>query len=379
MNTEIIANGNLIDDAKQAANDLLASVGDSQLCREGRAIIEKIPAELQQRYDAIRVMVADRCADLDSALVACISVQDALDNITSWLNGTDNSLAQVMEPASLIRDRVDGKLRLLKVLRDDVLSYEPAIQKMRKSAQQFIKISSYATETGTVQHRNMVFNEISTTLEVFTKQVESFDIWYSDTIDFLELVELLQMDADESAQRIDDQMKPHFDEIIRNGESLTNKEDTTDQGPCTRIVRDLEVNWKKLVVILGERRTSNRAGKQSLNASEAFRGQMNVWLAKMKQRVEELEPLAVDADMLKPELKTQAKFPKCDRCGNKSGEHATKDCKVPRCLYCSRWRHTAEDCFVNPDSAKYKADWAAAVRHCPCCPHFTPTQRETIK
>ena len=52
--------------------------------------------------------MAERCADLDSALVACQGVQDALANIASWLDGTDKALAQIMKPASLIRDRFNG-------------------------------------------------------------------------------------------------------------------------------------------------------------------------------------------------------------------------------------------------------------------------------
>merc|ERR1712106_1185759 len=100
--------------------------------------------------------------------------------------------------------------------------------------------------------REMFFNEISTTLEVFTTQVE--------TVDFLESRELLQMDADESAQKIEDlvkrkdQMKPHFDEMIRNGKGLINKKDTTDKGPCTETIKELEEKWKELGDILGKGR-----------------------------------------------------------------------------------------------------------------------------
>ena len=101
------------------------------------------------------------------------------------------SLAQIMKPASLIRDRLDEQIRQLQVLRDDVIYHEPGIQKMCESAQQFIQTSSNVTETKkietkvkevgrkfttlikTVKQRDMFSNEISTTVEVFTTQVES--------------------------------------------------------------------------------------------------------------------------------------------------------------------------------------------------------------
>eukprot|EP00090_Calanus_glacialis_P003456 TRINITY_DN1255_c0_g1_i12.p1 TRINITY_DN1255_c0_g1~~TRINITY_DN1255_c0_g1_i12.p1 ORF type:complete len:5152 (+),score=1465.32 TRINITY_DN1255_c0_g1_i12:61-15516(+) len=326
LNNEIIANGQLIDAAKQAASNLLASLDNSSMSKEERRAIENTPIELQQRYDALRVMMAERCADLDSALVACQGVQDALANIAAWLDGTDKALEQIMKPASLMRERLDEQMRQLKVLQSDVISHEPSIHKMYESAQQFIQNSSNVRETKkietkvkevqkkfevlvkTVQTREMFFNEISTTLQSFTSQVENFEVWYLETIDILESRELLQMDADESAQKIDElvkrkeQMKPQFDEMIKNGKGLINKKDTTDKGPCTETIRELEEKWKELADILGERQASNRLRKQSLNAYEALREQVYMWLSKMEQRVEELDPLAVDIDMLNKQM-----------------------------------------------------------------------------
>merc|ERR1740128_310916 len=289
-------------------------------------MIEQTPVELQQRYDALRVMMAERCADLDSALVACQGVQDALANIAAWLDGTDKALEQIMKPASLMRERLDEQMRQLKVLQSDVISHEPSIHKMYESAQQFIQNSSNVRETKkietkvkevqkkfevlvkTVQTREMFFNEISTTLQLFTSQVENFEVWYLETIDILESRELLQLDADESAQKIDElvrrkeQMKSQFDEMIKNGKGLVNKKDTTDKGPCTETIRELEEKWRELGDILGERQASNRLRKQSLNAYEALREQVYMWLGKMEGRIDDLDAIAVDIDMLNKQM-----------------------------------------------------------------------------
>jgi hypothetical protein len=48
---------------------------------------------------------------LDSALVACQGVQDALANLENWLNSTDKELANIMKPASLMRERLDEQIR----------------------------------------------------------------------------------------------------------------------------------------------------------------------------------------------------------------------------------------------------------------------------
>ena len=52
-----------------------------------------------------------RCGELDSALVACQGVQDALANLENWLNSTDKELANIMKPASLMRERLDEQIR----------------------------------------------------------------------------------------------------------------------------------------------------------------------------------------------------------------------------------------------------------------------------
>ena len=326
LNNEIIANAILIEAARTASANLLASLDPKSMSKEERRMIEQTPVELQQRYDALRVMMAERCADLDSALVACQGVQDALANIASWLDSTDKQLEQIMKPASLIRDRLDEQMRLLSVLKADVISHEPSINKMYESAQQFIQNSSNVRETKkieskvnevrkkfetlvkTVQTREGFFTEVSQGLHLFTNQVENFEVWYLETIDFLESRELLQMDADESAKKIDelvrrkDQMKPEFDDMIKNGKGLINKKDTTDKTPCTETIKELEEKWRELADILGERQNANRMRKQSLNAYEALREQVHMWLSKMEQRIEELDPMAVDLDMLTKQI-----------------------------------------------------------------------------
>jgi DNA repair exonuclease SbcCD ATPase subunit len=326
LNNEIIANGKLIEDAKAAAANLLASLDPNTMSREERRSIEQTPVELQQRYDALRAMIGERCADLDSALVASQGVQDALANIANWLDSTDAALAQIMKPASLIRDRLDDQIRGLKVLQADVASHEPSIHKMYESAQHFIQSSSNVRETKkietkvkevqkkfetlvkTIQTRDVFFMDVSKSLEMFTNQVENFEVWYMETIDILESRELLQMDADESAAKIDEiikrkeQMKPSYDDMIKGGKNLVTKKDVTDLNPCKETIKELEEKWRELGDILGERQASNRARKQSLNAYEALREQVYAWLNKMETRIADLDPIAVDMDMLTKQL-----------------------------------------------------------------------------
>ncbi len=135
LNNEIIANRKLIDDAKQAAANLLSSLDDGQMSPQERRAIEETPRELQERYDAIAEAMANRCAELDSALVASQGVQDALANIAGWLDMADANMKAANKPASLIRDRLDEQIRQIRLLQADIDSHEPSIQKMYQAAQ----------------------------------------------------------------------------------------------------------------------------------------------------------------------------------------------------------------------------------------------------
>ena len=323
LNNEIIANRKLIDDAKAAAAALLSSLDDGSLSPQETRQIEQTPVELQQRYDAIAEAVANRCAELDTALVQSQGVQDALANIAGWLDLADGSLRNINKPASLIRERLDEQIRQIRVLQADIDSHEPSIQKMYHAAQDFVQSAKNVRESKkietkvkevqkkfenlvrTTQQKAAFFAEVSDELEDFTARVESFDEWYIEMIEILESREMLVMDADESAQKVDEiarrkeAKRADFEDMLRLGKGLVSKKDVTDTQQCKDTIKELEEKWRELGEILGERQNQNRARKQSLNAYEAMREEVTRWLIKMERKIESLEPVAVDLDILK--------------------------------------------------------------------------------
>jgi dystonin len=322
LNNEIIANRRLIDDAKQAAANLLGSLDDSMMSAQERRQIEQTPIELQERYDALAVTMANWCADLDSALMHSQGVQDALANIAGWLDQAENQLKGMNKPGSLIRDRLDEQMRQVRTLQADIDSHESSIQQMYRAAQDFVQSAKNVRDSKKVetkvkevqkkfeglvkatQTRAVFLEEVSLNLEDFTQRVETFDEWYIEMVEFLESPEMLKMDADESSTKIDeiirrkDQKRPEFDDMIKLGKGLIGRKDVTDTAPCKETIRELEEKWKELGEILGERQNLNRARKNSLNAYEAMREEVSRWLAKMERKIEGLDLVAVDLDIL---------------------------------------------------------------------------------
>ena len=219
--------------------------------------------------------MATLCGDLDTALGQSQGVQAALANIADWLDKVDEAFKNINKPASLIRDRLDEQIRQLKALQADVASHESGIQKMYQAAQEFVqssknvreskKIESKVKEVQTkyqalvksVQARGVFLDEISIGLGHFTGQVESFDDWYMEMIEILESREMLTMDADECAKKVDeiarakDKKKPEYDDMVKLGKALVGKKDVTDSGPCKETIKEVEEKWRELGDIIG--------------------------------------------------------------------------------------------------------------------------------
>ena len=230
LHSEIVINGKLIEDAKNAAAALLQSLGD-EMSRDERRQIEQTPKELQQRYDAILNATLNWCNDLEGALAQSQGVQDALNNLAGWLDGAEDQLKALNKPASLIRDRLDEQMRQLKVLQADVESKEGSIQQMSRAAQDFVnssknvreskKIEAKVKETQAkfqglvkaVQARAMLLNDVSAGLDGFTTSVEAFDVWYIEVIDILESRDMLTMDDDASAAQASLPYCLHFTKV----------------------------------------------------------------------------------------------------------------------------------------------------------------------
>lgn len=322
LHSDILINGKLIDDAKHAAASLLDALGD-QMSPQERRQIEQTPVELQQRYNTILDAMANWCADLEGALAQSRGVEAALNDLAGWLDNVENQLKNLMKPASLVRERLNEQMRLVQVLQADVDSHEGAMQKMNQSAQEFVQSSKnvreskkietkvkevqtkFQTLVKAVNARTVFLNEVSTSLDVFTVNVEAFDEWYIEIIELLESPELL---TDETGAKVDDiakrkdKKRPEFEDMMKNGKNLVGKKDVTDTEPCKDTIKELEEKWRELADILGERQNANRARKQSLNAYEALREQVNNWLLKMERKLEEMDPIALEADLLKRQI-----------------------------------------------------------------------------
>lgn len=322
LNNEFVANGRLIDNAKQATDALLRSL-EGQISPSEISRLEQPVIELDQKYNQLSNALADRCQELDTALVQSQGVQDALDSLVAWLNSAENQFKNIQRPASLIKERLDEQLREHRVFQSDIDTHISSIDSVYLSASELIASTSNAriakkieTKLNDVktrfeklldrtQKRGEFLDDVNQNLTAFNAQSSQFEQWYSGVLEILESRELAKLSIEEYSVRMQDiaanrdGKRALFENIIRNGKELLNKRDVTDTAGVRDRIKAMESQWRDLNSLLEDKQKLSKQRSEYLNTYEGLREKVNDWLSRMEHKVSRLEVVAVDIETLK--------------------------------------------------------------------------------
>ncbi|XP_046641641.1 dystonin-like isoform X5 [Daphnia pulicaria] len=320
LNNDVVANERLVNHTVQAAASLLTAL-DGDVSEVEKSNLQSVPADIQERYKKLLDALADKCQFLDNALVQSQGVQEALDSLANWLSQAENQLKTMTRPTSLNKDRLDEQLREHRVLVADIESHRPSFESINEAAAALIanpdnarvarKIeakmkdmnSRYEKLQDKVYKRGYVLEEIAKSLDSFINSVSQFDDWYQQVWEILDFSD--QEEADQLGARIEDisrqkdQRREDFDNMLQNGRTLVIKKDIADATPIREKIKTLEMQWKDLSTVIDQSLKDGKARTDQLNTYEKLRDQVLEWLTKNEGRVDTLEPVAVDADILK--------------------------------------------------------------------------------
>lgn len=93
--------------------------------------------------------------------------------------------------------------------------------------------------------------------------------------------------------------KEEFEEVIRSGKNLVSKRDITDTSVVKDKLKLLEQQWKELGDLLNDYHRKNKERMEQLSAYEALRAKVLEWLHSMEIKVDNLEPIALDKEVLR--------------------------------------------------------------------------------
>lgn len=229
----------------------------------------------------------------------------------------------LQRPASLQKERLEEQQREQRLLQADLDSHRLSVETITRNAQDLLLNSSNVRIAKRIEsklkdvqsrfeklmdkslRRGEFLDEIAQALNEFLADVSKFESWYAHMMEVLDSRDLGKLDMSEyeakMARLIDmrEDQRGNFEDLIRNGKNLISKKDITEAGAIRDKIKALESQWKELNNLLDEKQRLCKSRAEQHTAYEKLRDQVLEWLTRTENKVQGLEPVAVDLDKLK--------------------------------------------------------------------------------
>ncbi|XP_033156699.1 dystonin isoform X25 [Drosophila mauritiana] len=322
LHNELLSSGRLVDNAQQALDNLLRSLG-GQLSPMEINQLELPIADLKNNYQQLLDNLGEHCKTLDKTLVQSQGVQDALDSLVGWVNQAEDKFKMNLRPASLIKERLQEQIREHKVLLADLQSHQASIDSVQVSAKHLLASASNARIAKKVESNlNDVTVKFEKLYEKANKRGEFLDDVYNRLSRYLDEISTVEqrmaslqealdsretslLSTEELARRMNelsrdkDQLAPQFEDCVRSGKDLISLRDVTDTGVLRDRIKALESQWRNINISIDERAKLSKQKAEQQLAYEGLKDQVLSWLASTEARVNGLPPVAIDLDRIK--------------------------------------------------------------------------------
>lgn len=229
----------------------------------------------------------------------------------------------LQRPASLQKERLEEQQREQRLLQADLDSHRLSVETITRNAQDLLLNSSNVRIAKRIEsklkdvqsrfeklmdkslRRGEFLDEIAQALNEFLVDVSKFESWYAHMMEVLDSRDLGKLDMSEyeskMARLIDmrEDQRGNFEDLIRNGKNLISKKDITEAGAIRDKIKALESQWKELNNLLDEKQRLCKSRAEQHTAYEKLRDQILEWLTRTENKVQGLEPVAVNLDKLK--------------------------------------------------------------------------------
>uniref|UniRef100_A0A1I8MXB1 Dystonin n=2 Tax=Musca domestica TaxID=7370 RepID=A0A1I8MXB1_MUSDO len=322
LHNELLSNGRLVDNAQQALDSLLYTLG-GQLSPMEINQLEVPIADLKDKYQKLLDSLGEHCKTLDKTLVQSQGVQEALDNLGNWVNQAEDKFKLQLRPASLIKERLQEQIREHKALLADMQSHQASIDSVESSAKHLMNTASNARIAKKVEtNLNDVTTKFDKLYDKVVKRGEFLDDVFNRLCKYLdefsgveqEIVTLQDaldsrdtslLSAEELAHRMQElsnrkeSLSPAYEDCIRNGKDLISIRDVTDTSTLRDRIKALESQWRNINVSLDEKTKLSKQKAEHQVAYESLKDQVLSWLASTETRITGLAPVAIDLEKIR--------------------------------------------------------------------------------
>ena len=321
---DAIAHKNNLAELEKSSKEVIHAMHDLEVGGDQVEKVKDIISDISGRHDVVLDEINDRVNDYQTAVTKSQGVQDAVEQLLTWLKETDRKLEQ-LKPISLNQDKLNEQAQQLNYVETDIENHKPSIDSVRQAASELIKtcdldmaktlegkISDIGSKFLGAQKKSRAcgkeLKDVSEQLDKFNNELDLCKNWVgnnSDTLQSLELsklpVELLKVKVDQINLEKGRQLQA-MEAVQALGHELLEDSRTGDPAAIKMALSDLEKMWNKFDECLAERESEASVKESRGNEYEDIKNQVVEWLTGIESDVNAFEPVAVDMDIVAKQI-----------------------------------------------------------------------------
>ena len=138
LGSDSITHKNQMAELEKCGREVMAQMAELGIRGEPIEKIQEIIDDIAGRHEVISEEVTERANDLQTAVTKSQDIQDAVDQLLSWLKDTDRRL-DLVKPISLNQEKMTEQAQQLSIMENDIESHKPSVDSVKQAASELIK------------------------------------------------------------------------------------------------------------------------------------------------------------------------------------------------------------------------------------------------
>lgn len=324
LGNDAISHKNQMADLEKCGRELMAQMRELGIEGEQVEEIQNMIDDIAGRHGIISVEVTERANDLQTAVTKSQGVQDAVDQLLTWLKETDRKLG-LLKPVSLNQDKLNEQAQQLSIIDKDIESHKPSVDSVKQAASDLIKtcdLDMAKTLEGKINDIGSKFlgaqkkcrgatkelNDVSEKLNRFHDNLELVKTWIQMNTDSLESSDWSKKPIDQLKFKVDsvkmekERQLQSMEQLQSVGRDLIEDPRTGDPAAIKMALDNLDKAWSRLDMILNQRDSEASLKESRESDYQRIKGEIVRWLSGMETDVDGFEPVAVDMDVVAKQI-----------------------------------------------------------------------------
>ena len=324
LGNDAISHKNQMAELEKGGKELIAQMRVLGIEGEQVEEIKNMIEDIAGRHGIISVEVSERANDLQTAVTKSQGVQNAVDQLLTWLKETDRKL-ELQKPVSLNQDKLNDQAQQLSIIDKDIESHKPSVDSVKQAASDLIKTcdldmakslegkisdigSKFLGSQKKCRNATKELNDVSENLNRFHDNLELVKTWVQMSTDSLESSEWSKKPIDQLKLKVDsvkmekERQLQMMEQLKSVGRDLIEDPRTGDPAAIKMALGNLDKTWNRLDEVLNTRGSEASLKESRESDYQRMKDEVVGWLSGMETDVDGFEPVAVDMDVVAKQI-----------------------------------------------------------------------------